>query len=321
MNSEPVSDSVSTQTVRRSISFLRNRRSPLSRLLQIGTIVVIFGFLFHTLYANWSAVTTYDWKINYPILAISFLFTLISAAFYVYPLKLILAKLGASLSYRKTFRLFFVSQLARYLPGMLWGVLGWVYLAEREEGVRKTTSATALTVHLLLQVVSGVVVFVLTIPLWKNINDLASLMPFVLLVPLGLLLLQPVLVTRAFNLGLRLAGEQPLDVQWGNKYLLLQMSLWLVAWIGRGVASFLLINSITFCTLSKLPVIVGMFAIAWVVGFVSVLTPSGLGVMEGSLTVLLSFYFPVYVAAIIALLTRLLRTIGDIMCAMIAWRL
>jgi hypothetical protein len=176
-------------------------------------------------------------------------------------------------------------------------------------------------VHLLLQVVSGVVVFVLTIPFWENINDLTGLMPVVLLLPLGLLLLQPQLVNRAFNFGLRLAGEQPTDVQWGYKYVLMQLSLWIVAWLGRGVASFLLINSITFCAPSKLPVIVGIFAIAWVVGFVSVLTPSGLGVMEGSLTLLLSFYFPVYVAAIIALLTRVVRTAGDIVSAVIASRL
>lgn len=321
MKRVPSSISIGGQRAQEWLSFLGDKRSFFYRLLQIAIIVTIFGFLFHTLYANWNEVRAYDWKVNYPILAVSFLFTLVSASFYVYPLKLVLSRLGAPLTYRKTFRLFFMSQLARYIPGMVWGVLSWAYLAEREEGVRKTTSTTALTVHLLFQVVSGVVVFVLTIPFWQNAIDLAGLMPVVLLLPLGLLLLQPALVNRGFNFALRLAGEQPLNVRWGYRYVLMQLGLWIVGWLGRGLASLLLINSIASCAPSKLPIVTGIFAIAWVIGFVTILTPSGLGVMEGSLTLLLSFHFPVYVAVVVALLTRLMRTIADIVCAVIAWRL
>ena len=65
----------------------------------------------------------------------------------------------------------------------------------------------------------------------------------------------------------------------------------------------------------------GMFAVAWVAGFLSPVTPSGVGVMEGGPTFLLSFHIPFHVATIIALWTRLARTASDLACAGIVWRL
>lgn len=314
-------DKVWGQQLKDAKSLLRRKQKPLMRLLQIGTVLLVFGFILHALYSSWTEATEYTWEIRYGVLAASFTISIISAAFSAYLLKLIAAELGANLSLRKTFRVFYLSQLARYIPGMLWGILGWAYLAEREAGVRKTISSAALILHLLFQVVSGVMVFALTIPFWEDVNDTAGLIPALLLLPFGLLLLRPRLVKRVFNLGLRLAGEQPLDMEWGHRFVLMQLTLSIVAWVGRGLASFFLINSITYCAPSKFGVIVGTFAIAWVVGLVSVLTPSGLGVMEASITFLLSFSFPIYVAAIIALLTRLTRIVGDVACAAIAWRL
>jgi len=51
------------------------------------------------------------------------------------------------------------------------------------------------------------------------------------------------------------------------------------------------------------------------------LTPAGLGTMEVTLVFLLSFYFPVHVATVIALWTRVARTAVDLVSAGIAWRL
>lgn len=62
----------------------------------------------------------------------------------------------------------------------------------------------------------------------------------------------------------------------------------------------------------------GIFAVAWVAGFLSPVAPSGLGVMEGSSTFLLSRHCPVHVAAVIALWTRVARTAADLVCAGIA---
>lgn len=297
----------------------RGKRTLLWRGLQITVIGLIFTFLLRNLYSSWNEISTYDWSLDYPAFAIACSLTLLNSSFYAYLWKLILVRLGTPLSYRKSFRILFLSQLGRYIPGKIWGILGLVHLSG-EEGVPQAVSGVSIILQLVLQVVSGVMVFLLTLPFWREIPALSGLYPVLLFFPLGLLFLHPVFLRRGFDFALRLVGQKPVELNWGYGYLLGQLALWGSFWVIRGLASYHLIKAISGSP-PPFPVVTGIFAIAWVVGFVSLLTPSGLGVMEGTMALLLGLYFPLYIATIIALLTRLLRAAGDLVCAAIAWKL
>jgi uncharacterized membrane protein YbhN (UPF0104 family) len=65
--------------------------------------------------------------------------------------------------------------------------------------------------------------------------------------------------------------------------------------------------------LERLPALVGIFAGAWVIGFLSFLAPGGLGVREGILVYLLGFYLPSHVAIVVTLLSRLWVTAAELM--------
>lgn len=116
-------------------------------------------------------------------------------------------------------------------------------------------------------------------------------------------------------------GQEPQRLDWGYRDTLGQLLLWVLFWAINGIAYYLLINSLTPSPPSQLPMVVGTFTIAWVVGFLALFAPAGLGVVEGTLTFLLGFYFPVPVATVVALFTRLIRTIAELIAALIAWRL
>lgn len=298
---------------------VRGRRAFLQRGLQVVIVVLIFSFLFRNLYFHWSEISTYDWSLDYPAFAIACFLMLLNSSFYAYLWKLILVRLGNPLSYRKSFRIFFLSQLGRYIPGKIWGILGLVYLSGKE-GITQAVSGASIILQLVLQVVSGVILFILTLPFWREIPALGGLYPVLVFFPLGLLFLHPFFLRRGFNFALRLVGQKPVDINWRYGYLLGQLALWGGFWVIHGLASYHLIKAVSNSS-PPLPVVTGIFAIAWVAGFVSLLTPSGLGVMEGTLTLLLGLYLPLYMATIIALLTRLLRTAGDLICAAIAWKL
>ena len=295
------------------------KRSLLWRGLQITVIGLIFAFLLRNLYSSWNQISTYNWSLDYSAFAIACSLMLLASSFYAYLWKLIVVRLGNPLSYRKSFRIFFLSQLGRYIPGKVWGILGLVYLSGRE-GITQAVSGASIVLQLILQVVSGVMLFILTLPFWREIPTLSGLYPALVFLPLGLLLLHPTFLGRGFNFALRLVGQKPVDLNWGYGYLLGQLLLWGSFWVIRGLSSYHLIKAISNSP-PPFPVVTGIFAIAWVAGFVSLLTPSGLGVMEGTLALLLGFYFPLYMATVIALLTRLLRTAGDLICAAIAWKL
>lgn len=300
----------------------RRKRSLLWRGLQITVIGLIFALLLRNLYSSWNQISAYDWSLNYPTFAIAFFLMLLASSFYAYLWKLILVRLGNPLSYRKSFRIFFLSQLGRYLPGKIWGILGLVYLSERE-GIPKSLSAASITLQLILQLLSGTMVFLFTLPLWpRGIASLrGGLYPFLILLPLGLLLIHPSIMRRGLDLFSRLTKQEVISIEWNHKEILAQLALWTLFWSLNGLAHLLLINALVPFPLTYLPIVTGIFAAGWVVGFVALFAPAGLGVMEGTLTFLLSFYFPAYVAIIIALLTRLVHTSGDLLCAAVAWRL
>jgi hypothetical protein len=283
-------------------------------------VLLIFGFLARTLYLDWEEIVAYDWNFDYFALIVAFSLMLSTSAFYAYLWKMILGRLGTPLSYRNSYRIFFLSQLGRYIPGKVWSILGLVYLTEKE-GVSKVISGASVMLLLMLQVVSGVMVFAVTLPFWERIDAVPGLNVLLLSLPAGLILLHPALVSRGVNLALRLTGQPETELTWSYSYLLGQLGLWGGFWLVNGVAYHFLIRSIVSSPLPEVFVLAGIFSIAWVAGFVSLVTPAGLGVMEGTLAFLLSFYFPVHVATIIALWTRVARTAIDLISAGIAWRL
>ncbi|MFO8015519.1 MAG: hypothetical protein R6U32_00280, partial [Candidatus Woesearchaeota archaeon] len=66
---------------------------------------------------------------------------------------------------------------------------------------------------------------------------------------------------------------------------------------------------------SELPAIVGGYSIVWVIGFLSFLTPGGLGVREGLLTLLLTHMglVPVSIAVVAPVMMRLIGIIINVL--------
>jgi len=302
------------------MTIVQDKRALLTRVAGVAIVLFIFGFMLRSLYLEWDEIVAYRWTFDYLALTIAFSLMLSAAAFYAYLWKLILNRLGTPLSYRKSYRIFFLSQLGRYIPGKVWSILGLVYLSEKE-GVSKVISGASVILQLLLQIVSGVIVFALGLPFWSDVDSPAGLSVLVVVSLLALVLLHPTLVTRCVNLSLRLTGQAEVELSWSYGYLLGQLALWIGFWLLNGVAYHFLIRSIEPSALPHVVVLAGIFSLAWVAGFLSLITPSGLGVMEGTLALLLSFFLPVHVATIVALWTRVARTASDLVCAAIAWRL
>jgi len=142
---------------------VQGKKAVLSRVAGVAIVLVIFGFLFRSLYLEWEQVVAYGWDLDWAALTLAFALMLSASALYAYLWKVILDRLGTPLSYRKSYRIFFISQLGRYIPGKVWSILGLVYLSQKE-GVSKIISGASVTLQLLLQIVSGVIVFAMALP-------------------------------------------------------------------------------------------------------------------------------------------------------------
>jgi len=294
------------------------RKRVIKRTLQVSLIVVIFYFLAKNLYVNWNKIVEYDWNINYYFLTSSFILLIAGSFLIALGWNLILRLLGGKLGYKKAFKIFFITDLAKYIPGKVWTVVGKVYLCAKE-GIPIGKTSASVVVQPLIQVIAGISMFLVSLPFWTKTNDFMNKLYFLSpLIPIGLILLHPSIMTKLLNFVLSRLRQKPVELNIKYRDMLLILLLWCGLWALAGLTYYFLIISVHSFPVSRLPVAIGIFSIAGVSQF---LTPSGIGVLEGVLTVLLGLYFPVPVAILIALLARVWKTTAELVCLAIAVKL
>ena len=114
----------------------------IKRILQVLLIGVIFYFLAKNLYVNWNEIVKYDWDINYYFLSYSLFLLMVGSILMALGWNLILRVLGGRLTYKKALKIFFITDLAKYVPGKVWTIVGKVYLCKKEGIPVATTSAS-----------------------------------------------------------------------------------------------------------------------------------------------------------------------------------
>jgi len=286
----------------------------IKRILQVLLILVIFYFLARNLYLNWNKIVQYDWNINYYFLTYSFVLFVVGSILIALGWNLILRVLGGKLGYKRALKIFFITDLAKYVPGKVWTIVGKVYLCKKE-GVPIAKTSASVVIQPLIQVIAGILMFLVSLPFWTKTHHLMNkLYLFFPLIPLGLVLLHPAIMTKLLNFGLARLKQKPIELNIKYRDILLILLLWCGLWALTGITYYFLIVSLHSFPVSQLPVTIGIFSIAGVSQF---LTPSGIGVLEGVLTVLLGLYFPVPIAILIALLSRVWKTVAELVCVAI----
>lgn len=226
--------------------------------------------------------------------------------------------MGVQMSYTTAARIWFASQLARYAPGNVWHMLGRAYLS-REAGAGAQAVGMSMVLELLQTITAALLVAALSLVFWPT-RELLSLWTL-MLVPLLLCYCWPPLLQRplAWVAGrFRQSGDA---IPLRRRDLFALLPGYCATWLVYGCGFFLLTIAIYPLPLAALPQLSGIFAIAWVVGFMSFITPSGLGVREGVLSYLLSALMPTPTALLLALLARVWLTVAELGCAaLVVWR-
>ena len=96
--------------------------------------------------------------------------------------------------------------------------------------------------------------------------------------------------------------------------------LYIVIILVQGIAFYFLVNALLYVPLQHLVGLTACFSVAGALGTLSFFAPSGLGVREGILALLLSTYIISPVAVLIALLARIWVTLAEVTCALCVWK-
>ena len=276
--------------------------------------VVVAAFLALYLIRNWSEVTAHPWTIDWSRLALATLCVLVAYSAFVLSWRRILLHLGGRLTVRDAHRVWYIGNLARYVPGKVLQLAGTAYLA-RAKGVSPVLTVSASLTSQVFVLVAGLVVAAATLPeLAAGAAQLEALWPVGLGLAAVLLL---VVLTPALDLVYRLAlralgrSEYHETVPLGEKVVLLVANLF--AWAAFGTGFWLFVRAVAPIEADALVPMIGISAAGYVGGYLAVFVPGGLGVREGLYALLLAAYVPPSMAVAIAIFCRLWLTACELL--------
>lgn len=217
-----------------------------------------------------------------------------------------LAGLGVTLPARHGARVFFVGQLSKYVPGTVWSLLALMEYG-RDHRIQPRTSAASLALFMGTHLTTGATVAAATVPATGTVPAWWALAA----VPAALAGLLPQIQGWILTVGLRLLRRQPLAAlpDWTT---VLRANAWALGmWVAWGAHLWVLARAAG----SDLGIVAatGVFAAAWVAGFLVLPVPAGAGVREFVFVFLLVPAGATSQGAALALavLSRLLFTITD----------
>jgi glycosyltransferase 2 family protein len=212
-------------------------------------------------------------------------------------------------SYLQMFSIVTISQLGKYIPGSIWHFAARINSYKENSLSNKKTAKVMVLENLWL--VSGAFAFgllMLTIQppyaLFENLIafNIPSLVwkisPFVILIVwvLGLLLLDNLFPSEKNKFSVK-------RIAW---LILIQSGIW----AALGGSFFLVFQNIG---LNNLWLVIGGYAISWIVGYVVIFAPGGIGVREFVLVTLFSSILPSEQIAIYTIVHRLIYTAVEVL--------
>lgn len=300
------------------------------RALQIGVLTLILGYLVYYIHQEWQQLAAHPFQWNPWLLALAFAGFLLQELSYGLIWRFVLARLGSRLDLRAALRIYLASEFVRYIPGNVWHVLTRI-LWVGKYGVSRPVAFASMTIELITKLAAAALIFACSLLFWGDVGTVHALIqgkPFV--ITFGLLtivalfvVLHPRVLTLLLNIALRFLKRDPVVLTVRYSDILLVTLAWSASWIIAGCAFYVMILALwPAMPLAALPVCIGIYAIGWDIGFVSFITPGGLGFREGAIAGLLALslpFFPVFWGPIIAVLSRLVSTCAELVCVSIAY--
>jgi len=300
------------------------------RVIQGIVLVVVIVALGYSLWKSGSALSLqhYHWQVQWPLLLAGFALLIAQELSFALIWRGILARMGSHLDIISSERIYLTAEFVRYIPGNVWHVIARVILAE-QRGVPKPIGLASMVIELATKIASAALVFALTLLFWPNVTGLtahlsrdAVVTVGVVAIPLLLLGLYPPLLEWMLNQGLRLLKRPPVRLTLHYGDLLLITGYWAASWLVAGAGFYLLTLSLVTSPLpaAALIICIGVYAIGWDIGFLSFVTPSGLGFREAAIAFLLvgagitAGPAGLAIATVIALIARLLSTGSELVC-------
>ncbi len=274
--------------------------------VQGGIVVAIGGLVARSLAKNWDQVRSLDvvFAVRPGLLLLAFASVLVTFLIQIESWRQLLAGLGSRLAFRQAAHAWSLANLGRYVPGKIWSLAGLVVLANKAGASTAAAGASAVASQA-VALGAGAAVVAMTAP---NTTALPG-------VPIGIALAVGTIALLTWDRPLRWVGRftgastslSPLPVG----VVFAASTLTLFAWMVYGVAFWLVVRGLVPGSGIGLLAATGVFALGYLLGWVAVFAPGGIGVREVVLIGLLAPALGSGAALAVSIGSRILLTLAE----------
>ena len=273
-------------------------------------ILVVAG---RSVLANWSrlAAQPVEWRVTPVLIAASLLVTWAMYAVLIQAWRVMLTGWGQALAPLPAARIWTVSSLGKYVPGQVWAIAGMAVMAQRA-GVAPWAATSSSVLLQGLAVGTGACVLGFT-----GVTLLETGYPNVRLVLLALMLLSGLGVALLMwpPFVRRLLGLLKVELGGGGVpafgKVLFGAVANVLAWLGYGVALWLLSRGLFASAGLSVPQAIGAFTASYLAGFLAFGVPDGLVVRETVFVSMVQGTIGAPTALALALASRILLTFAQ----------
>ncbi len=228
---------------------------------------------------------------------------------------------GHSTSIQTAAFVWLISNLGKYVPGKVLMPAGRIALL-RPNGVRKATGfAIVVWEHFFLLIAAlplTIIGFVIDVKMlsWTAFVAVICVCTFALIFTF-----HPNLLEKGMNSILNILRKTPIQLTLERMALVRLLFVYLSAWTVYGFSGVALAHAMGIGDNIPLLVLMSAFVSSWLIGFISMLTPGGLGVREAVFVIILAKFVPVTEGMTLALFARLTWTIVEMSGAIFSLKL
>lgn len=300
------------------------KRQVLNRLLQLLLLAAICYFVLPRFVESFRRFNPAAWDINYPLLLLSLLLMQVVLYGQSAIWSTIITFFDKKISYNKAFKIAYLSQLGRYIPGHIWQLFGMIYLAGKE-GITKEEATVSFVLSQVFTTPPGLLIVVVYLFLLETGEKYSHYSGFAWVAGAVCMLflvvfLMPKLFRMCINFLIRLVRQPEVEFHLKKRVGLQVLASYFVTWNLYGVCFYLFLRSILPGVELNLVEIIGAWTLAYLVGYWAIILPAGIGAREAALMVLLSPIIGADRAGIAVVGARVWSMIGELIGTLIAWR-
>lgn len=294
----------------------RTTRAMVLKGFRVLITLAIAASIVYAVVRLWPEVRSTLLSLNGWTLAGSFLAALAAIAANVKAWQAVLHELDHDVPTVRAGQIYLVGQLGKYLPGSVWAFVLQMELSLRA-GIPRARAFAASLMLVGLSTTAALLLGLFGIPTLVEVGG-AAVWGAALLAPVAVICAIPPVLSRLVDIFLRVLGRAGLNHRLRLTGLLKIMGWSGLAWTLFGVHFYLLGVGAGGGLNPTLTDAIGSFALAMTAGLLAVASPSGLGVREAVLVASLSPFGGVGTALGVALASRLILTVADVLAAGVA---